>query len=140
MINAIKNRYPNGKLPKDMQSTVERYEKLTRYDRYAVCLDYGVEGIITHEYGHIIADQYWGMINGGYAKSGFISTNQPQKTKLMQVFGEAKRSGDIFKLSKYGATNEHEFFAEAFTAREFGEPLPKYILDIVEEILNGTAM
>lgn len=140
MIHAIKSRYQNGKLPPDMQKKVERYEKLLRYKRWGVTNDYGVRGTVTHEYGHIIADQYWGMINGGYAKKGFISTEQPQKVKLIQVYEKAKKTGDIFNISQYAATDEHEFFAEAFTAREFGEKLPDYINDIVEEILNGTAL
>ena len=147
-IQAIKNRYPNGKIPADQQRQIDKYKRMIQYKRWSVAGDYGAKGTITHEFGHIIADQYWGMINGGWANSAYTNTstlegiNQRNELlemgqKLNRVFYEAKKNGDIYKISKYGATDKDEFFAEVFTAREMGEKLPKYISDIVEEITSG---
>lgn len=141
-IQNIQSRYPNGRIPPDMQKQINGYNERLRYNRWSVAGTYGVSGTITHEYGHIIADQYWGMINGGWATPNYL--NEPGKDqkplmaqKLESVFQQAKQNGDIYNLSKYGATDRDEFFAEAFCAREHGEKLPNYIENIVEEIING---
>ena len=143
-INAIKERYPSGRIPPDMQKQIERYEARLKFNRWSVAGTYGASGTITHEYGHIIADQYWGMINGGWATSGYLNdpgnTKKNMQYKLDTVFRQAKSNGDIYNLSKYGATDRDEFFAEAFCAREHGEKLPDYIEDIVKEICNGSAL
>lgn len=144
-IKGIESRYPNGRVPPDMQKQIDRYNMALRYNRWSVAGDYGASGTITHEYGHIIADQYWGMINGGWATSDFsYMPGKDQKPlmakKLESVFKQAKDTGDIYNLSKYGATDKDEFFAEAFCAREHGEKLPDYIEKIVEEICNGSAV
>ncbi|MCD8201925.1 MAG: hypothetical protein LUD47_07665 [Clostridia bacterium] len=65
----------------------------------------------------------------------------PQAVRLYidtnQVFSRASNNGDIEKyLSKYSATNTHEFFAECFTAYALGEELPDYMIDLVEEYLD----
>lgn len=143
-INAIKERYPSGRIPPDMQKQIERYEARLKFSRWSVAGTYGASGTITHEYGHIIADQYWGMINGGWATSGYLNdpgnTKKNMQYKLDTVFRQAKSNGDIYNLSKYGATDRDEFFAEAFCAREHGEKLPDYIENIVKEICNGSAL
>lgn len=147
-IDSIRNRYPNGRIPRDMQKQIEKYERLLKYERWSVAGKYGVAGTITHEYGHIIADQYYAMINGRRANPAYADTSTPEAIrirnemlmkarKLEEAYRHAKDNGDIFKLSQYGATDKDEFFAEAFCALEFGETLPDYITKIVEEIRNG---
>ena len=143
-IQNIQSRYPNGRIPPDMQRQINGYNERLKYSRWSTTGTYGVSGTITHEYGHIIADQYWGMINGGWATPDYV--NDPGNKKhnmayqLDQVFQKAKQTGDIYNLSKYGATDKDEFFAEAFSAREHGEKLPDYIDKIVEEICNGASL
>lgn len=142
-IQFIKSRYPNGKIPADMQRKIDVYERKLKYTRWSVAGQYGAAGTATHEYGHIIADQYYAMINYGLANKDFELNLEKRKKmqdmqrRLADVYTKAKDNGDIFKLSQYGATDKDEFFAEAFCALEFGETLPDYITKVVEEIRNG---
>jgi hypothetical protein len=144
-INAIRSRYPNGVIPKDMQRNIDIYEKKLKYTRWSVCGDYGPAGTITHEYGHIIADQYYAMINFARANKDCADTRQGApgrkmrevEKQLADAFRKAKENGDIYLLSQYAATDKDEFFAEAFCAVEYGEKLPDYITEIVEVVRSG---
>lgn len=141
-IDFIKSRYKNGILPKDAQKKIDRYEKLLKFERWSFAGKYGVSGTITHEYGHIIADQYFGMINGAKAAPDAFADMEAKRkcyetaNRLAQVFKQARETGDIYKLSEYGNTDKDEFFAEMFCAREHGEKLPDYIEEIVREIAD----
>ena len=37
-------------------------------------------------------------------------------------------------------TNDYEFFAECFAARELGETLPTYVEELMTEVLNNGIM
>ena len=100
-----------------------------------------IETTITHEYGHILADQKIGQINHSLANKKFAfddANSLYKKVKMVDnVFEQAKSCGDIYKLSKYAAKNSQEFFAESFAIYEMGEEtLPKYIVDMIEEVLK----
>ena len=142
-IEFIKSRYKNGRIPKDMQKKIDRYERLLKFERWSSSSQYGVSGTIAHEYGHILADQYFGMLNGAraapevFANSDSMTKAYETKRRLREAYKKAQNTGDIFKLSQYGDTNEHEFFAEMFSAREHGEKLPDYIEEIVREIADN---
>lgn len=144
-INAIRSRYPNGVIPPDMQRKINVYEQKLRYTRWSVADAYGPAGIITHEYGHIIADQYYAMINYALANRGYLDTQlggpglkmREVQKQLGDVYRKAKENGDIYLLSQYAATDKDEFFAEAFCALEHGEKLPDYITEVVEVVRSG---
>ena len=141
-ISDIEARYSDGKIPKDLQRRLDDMRKKLQYERWAISKTYGSVGTIAHEYGHILSDQYFGMINHGLANPAY---NDPQKQQEMtarvnlvnDAYKKAIQTGDIYRISQYGATDADEFFAETFAAREMGETLPDYITKMLEETTSG---
>ena len=131
-------------LPWSVQQRVEQLQKSVKYSRWSASTTYGTKGTIAHEYGHIICDQYWEMLNGVLGSNNFsresLEKTVTMREKLQKVFDKAHDTGDIFKVSKYGATDKEEFFAEVFSLRENGEKLPQYINDLIDEVTNGSPM
>lgn len=100
-----------------------------------------IESVITHEMGHIIPDQIFGLCYRSDSKLNYYETlTNPYFEKVLKVkaaFNLAKRSGDIKNISYYALTDEKEFFAECFTVYELQEEnLPEYIRRMVEEVLR----
>ena len=99
-----------------------------------------MSGTITHEYGHVIADQYIGMINGRLANPSYsVDPDNPLYKMCQQVkstFEKARNNGDIYNISMYADTDADEFFAEVFVMYDKGEKMPDYIKQMVEEVLN----
>ena len=132
--------------PKYDQKAIKKYirevEEEVKFSRWSVSSASGdIADTIRHEYGHIVADQYIGQINGKWANGNFAhnSNNELWKScrKVDDVFEQAKKSGDIYKISRYANTNSHEFFAETFTMYAKGEKLPDYIEEMMKEVLDG---
>ena len=95
-----------------------------------------VKSTIYHEMGHIIADQLCGQINGRIFLKKNISQNEAkQKIQLIeQTYIDCVGNNDIYKISEYAGTNEHEFFAECFAIYKMGkEKLP----DNIEKMIKG---
>ena len=113
-------------------------EEAVKFDRWTVAYENdGLSTSIYHELGHVVADQYFGMLNGkrflvdGKAK---ISPERGQEI-IRQAYRECKSNGEIYKISKYGAENVHEFFAESFAmyiAEE--EELPSTVARMFKEL------
>ena len=139
-INDIIARYNGKKIPSSMQEQIDKLENILKFERYGVLDSYDdkISVLITHEYGHIVADQYFAQINTTN-RFGYYESWKYQSTKKSweEVYNKAYDTGDIYNLSKYGATNSKEFFAECFAAREMGEKLPDYVETLMEEILSG---
>lgn len=56
---------------------------------------------------------------------------------IKDVYNKALASGDIYKISVYGAKNPREFFAETFAIFAMKqETLPQYILDMILEVIK----
>lgn len=106
-------------------------DELLKYSRHNVCYENReVESIITHEMGHIIAEQRFQQLSNEYAMGGSAE-------KVRNVFEKAKECGDIYKISKYASTDSKEFFAECFTMYEIGrEKIPDYIQEMMEDVLK----
>lgn len=125
----------NQKNIKKFMSELEKENKFTRYDVGA-----GARETLTHEYGHIIADQYLGMINGVSANPSYSldvdNELYKMEQRVMGAFLKARNTGDIYKISFYANTNADEFFAEVFTMYDKGEELPDYITQMVEGVLS----
>ena len=141
-IERMKSRYKNV-IPKDIQKQIDVLEHKLKYSRWTVFDESNPIGAtVSHEYGHILADQYFGQINGSRANPNFSKNYEMRGyvKKWEDVFKKAKKSEDIFGLSEYGATNAYEFFAESFAARELGEKLPDYVEELMEEILRNGIM
>ena len=134
-INMWKTLYPKG-MPKDIQRKITVLENKLKFSRWSI--GDTTRDTITHEYGHIIADQYFGQANESKCLTIGKGTDwQIKRREWNGIFKRAKESGDIYNLSEYGNTNEKEFFAESFCARERGEKLPDYVEDFIRRLLNG---
>lgn len=122
------------------QDRITKLKRRTKFSRATVASDgYGVKGTVTHEYGHVLAEQRIGLKIGNWAIVGRSTdkdaTYDALRAKVRETYRTAKANGDIFNISLYADTNEREFFAEAFSLYEFGEKLPQYIVDMITEVL-----
>lgn len=123
---------------------IEQGEEQLKYNCLTIANGYDKtdyhKAIVSHEYGHILADQYFGQINQNRANRDFAFTDDNplwQKCKLVKdVYNKALRDGDIYDISHYASTTEREFFAEIFCKKYMGGKLPKYIDDMLEEVLK----
>ena len=143
-IQELKDRYKGkAKLPPGIATKVKNLEYNLQYSRWAVFDTYEnpVQSCLIHEYGHVIADQYFGQINRLRANPHWREPNvRDFENRWNKAFKKAKDTGDIFGLSQYGASNSHEFFAESFAAREHGEKLPDYVESLMKEVLENGIM
>lgn len=127
---------------KDMtQKEKKWYKEWTEYLKYkrgGVTQTYGGKATIAHEYGHVLSDQYFGMINKTSAcKDAYSKENIKKREMVVQCYKDAKENGDIYNISHYANTDADEFFAEVFSAREMGEVLPDYIDNMLNEVLKN---
>ena len=131
-----------AKIPFAIQQKIDKLENGLKFTRYGVHSTYEdhVRTVITHEYGHILSDQYFGMINKERGNPNY-ATNwglRGMNDKWKAAYNKALETGDIYGLSEYGSKNEREFFAESFAAREMGETLPDYVEALFREVFaNG---
>lgn len=97
-----------------------------------------VRSTVMHELGHVVASQLFGQLNRGAMKKDVNGLVAQKKRELVyNTFQEAKKSGDIYKISYYGAQDEKEFFAECFAIKQMGkEKLPKKIDKMMKEVLK----
>ena len=139
----LKKKYPN-KYPPFIEKEVKRLQGMLKFERWGITDSYTdhVAVTITHEYGHILSDQYFGMINSERGNPN-ISLNKSilgMKKKWNDAFVKARETGDIYRISAYSNTKYTEFFAECFAAHEYGEKLPDYIETLLEEVLQNGIM
>lgn len=123
----------------DVLARLSERSKYTRHN--VVYARYEVRSVVTHEYGHVLADQLFGQINGARANADFsanINNSLYQRgQQVKRVFNKAVADGDIFDVSMYAAANEKEFLAEVFTMYDMGmETLPDYIVRMIEEVFD----
>lgn len=127
---------------REVEKKLAEYTEYLKYKRGNVCYKgLEIETTIAHEYGHIIADQRIGQLNGRIANRAFeYRLGNPLYDKCMMikdVYNKALASGDIYKISVYGAKNPREFFAETFAIFAMKqETLPQYILDMILEVIK----
>lgn len=138
-----RQKYPY-RLPEFIEKEVTRLEGKLKFSRWGVQDSYAdhVAVTVTHEYGHILSDQYFGMINSERGNPN-ISLNRSilaMKDKWEDAFIKARKTGDIYNISAYSNTKYTEFFAECFAAHEYGEKLPDYIESLLTEVLENGIM
>lgn len=136
-IERLDNMFPNG-VPDWYKSTYKNAQEKIKFSRWSISSEYGtMVATIPHEYGHVLSDQYFGLINGShYCKTAREAASIEKCELVKKTFKLAKKNGDIYKLSEYASTNYHEFFAESFAARWVGEKLPDYIEDMFVKVLG----
>lgn len=137
-LEKMQSRFPEG-IPRYYQAEARKYEEILKFSRWTIDDPYEsskkVRATISHEYGHILADQYCGQINRGHFCKTYDDPATVSKRKLItDTFKKAKQTGDIYKLSEYGSTNDHEFFAETFSALWMKEDLPDYFVDMIRGV------
>lgn len=124
------------------QKVIKQVQDMLKYSRHNVLyVGKEVQCTITHEFGHVLADQICGQINHRLANPAFAyMVDNPlwKKCQLIDsVYQKAVSTGDIYSVSMYGASNSHEFFAECFTIYDMGEEqLPDYIVEMFKEVLE----
>ena len=143
-IKEYQDRWAGKNMPAVFKQRIEKLEKQLKFSRYGVHQSYDdhVRVTLTHEYGHILSDQYFGMLNDERANPNY-STNWSLRRmcdKWGETYRKAVKTGDIYKVSEYGAKNDREFFAECFAAREMGEQLPDYVEKLMQEVLDNGPM
>ena len=133
-----------AKIPFSIQQKIDKLENGLKFTRYGVHSTYEdhVRAVVTHEYGHILSDQYFGMINKERGNPNY-ATNwslRGMNDKWKAAYKKAFETGDIYRLSEYGSKNEREFFAESFAAREMGETIPDYVEALFREVFADGIM
>ncbi|HAQ28411.1 MAG TPA: hypothetical protein DCQ76_01345, partial [Ruminococcaceae bacterium] len=129
MIEQAQKAIESGEYPKSYVNKLKDFIKQMReemkYTRHTVSSDSEnrIVATIAHEYGHILADQYFGQINHSRLCPNYANTFKSREMVEM-AYARAKTSGDIKKISMYANDNSHEFFAECFAAHINGEQLP----------------
>lgn len=137
----IQSGAPKGDINKG-KKVVQQIQEMLKFPRHNVIYaGKEVQCTITHEFGHVLADQLCGQINHRMANPAFSYTVDNVLWKKCQlidsVYQKAISSGDIYSISMYGASNSHEFFAECFTIYDMGEEqLPDYIVEMFKEVLK----
>ena len=96
------------------------------------------ENIYTFEEDEKEMDLVFGYIRSkGWSLKGGLTEGQRKELDDYMKEIEAKRAGDIYKISRYTNKNEKEFFAECFTIYELGEEtLPSYIQEMFKVVLK----
>lgn len=137
----LQSKIDSGIYPKDsvkwMQKAIKQMEDEMQFSRWSVSTSSSnpLAATISHEYGHVLADQMFGQINRSHFCSDYSGTADIRQM-VERTFAEAKRTGDIHAISMYANTNSHEFFAECFAAHREGEKLPDYIEKMLKEALK----
>lgn len=144
-IQILTDRFKDkAKLPPSVQADIERKENFLKFKRRGVHSSYKdhVACVITHEYGHILSDQYFGMINRERANPNYATDwrLRDMNSRWEEAYKKALSTGDIYNLSEYGSKNVREFFAESFLAQEMGEKLPDYVEMLMKEVLSNGIM
>ncbi len=97
------------------------------------------ESVIYHEYGHIVSDQTYGMLNGKTASplahSAMITMFNEE---WRQIYLQLKNSNDIFRVSAYALKNERECLSECFTMYHL-EPgkVPEYVRNFIRKYFDN---
>ncbi|MCM1237603.1 MAG: minor capsid protein [Ruminococcus flavefaciens] len=124
------------------KKVIQQVQEMLKYSRHNVIYaGKEVQCTITHEFGHVLADQLCGQINHKMANPAFAyAADNPLWKKCLLIdstYQKAISTGDIYSISMYGASNSHEFFAECFTIYDMGEEqLPDYIVEMFKEVLE----
>lgn len=144
LIESLKKPYEGKDMPWHVKDRIEKLENQLKFTRWGVHSSYDdhIRGCTIHEYGHIIADQYFGQSNKARANPNYDLNWQLKGmcNKWEDALKKSRETGDIYKLSQYANTNSKEFFAESFLAREMGEKLPDYVENLMNEVLKNGIM
>ena len=143
-IRMMEERWVGKKMPFRIESDIEKLKNKIKFERWGVhsMYDDHLKCVVTHEYGHILSDQYFGMINNERSNPNYQWQNKLwyMNERWTDALKKARETGDIYKISEYANTKPSEFFAECFALREMGGTLPDYIESLMVEVLSNGIM
>ncbi len=130
---------------KPIEKGIKRLEEQKKYNCFSISGSYSdlesIKATISHEYGHVVADQYFGQVNQSRANKNFdfFDSNECwQKCNyVVDTYYKAIKNNDIYNISYYASTDRYEFFAECFAKKQMGGTLPDYINEMLERVLKN---
>lgn len=130
---------------KPIEKGIKILEEQKKYKCFSISGSYSnlesIKATITHEYGHVIADQYFGQVNQSRANKNFdfFESNEcwQKCNDVADTYYKAIKNNDIYDISYYASTDRYEFFAECFAKKQMGGTLPDYINEMLERVLKN---
>lgn len=130
---------------KPIEKGIKTLEEQKKYKCFSISGSYSnlesIKATITHEYGHVIADQYFGQVNQSRANKNFdfFESNEcwQKCNDVVDTYYKAIKNNDIYDISYYASTDRYEFFAECFAKKQMGGTLPDYINEMLERVLKN---
>lgn len=101
--------------------------------------DKRIKMVLDHEMMHKVLNYKIGnkRFNMDYYSMNVYSEKQKKlRQKMTEVWNKAIDNGDADNISFYASSSSDELIAEAYSARENGIEIPKYISDLIDEISN----
>lgn len=115
-------------------------EERIKYKRWTISNDKQDNTLtITHEIGHKIQDEVFGLDSGRTNLNGKLTLEEVRafSTELHDLYRQSFSNGDIYKISEYAATNERELWAESFVLYEhYPDELPENIKKFIQKVLK----
>lgn len=145
-INELKQYLGNMKYKqKPIENGIRKLEEQKKFNCFSISGSYSdlesIKATISHEYGHVLADQYFGQINKFKANKNFdyFDSNECWKkcNDVIDAYYKAIKNNDIYNISYYASTDQYEFFAECFAKKQMGGKLPDYINEMLERVLKN---
>ncbi len=130
---------------KPIEKGIKRLEEQRKYNCFSISGSYSdlesIKATISHEYGHVVADQYFGQVNQSRANKNFdfFDSNEcwQKCNDVADTYYKAIKNNDIYNISYYASTDRYEFFAECFAKKQMGGTLPDYINEMLERVLKN---
>ena len=97
-----------------------------------------IEDTIAHEYGHKL---HWNnkltTIDSANAPLSSRIAGKPESRFGERYLSPERKEWFMKNISEYAGTNVPEAFAESYLAYQRGEKLPKWLTDIIEEVIRN---
>lgn len=113
--------------------TIKQLRESARYGRHNVgASPEGIQlsSVIIHEFGHVI------HLRALAVDKEFLVASSVSRARKRAMAVDESGHCDLQFISEYAKKDSYEFFAEAFAAREHNEPLPGYITDMLDEVID----
>lgn len=137
--NSSRSEWEKKDLIKKYTQAIKKIDERVKYPWFTV-MDDDLKATIIHEYGHIVADQYFAQINWRANPNAMSEECKACRDLIKSTYKEAKKNSDIYKISEYASQDDAEFFAECFVMYNIPEEkakLPDYIIEMIEKVTEN---
>ena len=137
--NSSRSEWEKKDLIKKYTQAIKKIDERVKYPWFTV-MDDDLKATIIHEYGHIVADQYFAQINWRANPNAMSAECKACRDLIKNTYKEAKKNSDIYKISEYASQDDAEFFAECFVmynTPELKDKLPDYISEMIEKVTEN---